>query len=175
MDELLYPGATARMREAREEYQLGRAFFDKKQWKTAARHFAQAERRSGREDVYQHLYRSCHGLSLVYCGDVSGLNLCRHAAGVETVNAEVFLNLALAELRLDVMKLKNQLGDKLSESDVDPAIVTLSDKLTQARTLAREAAGAAEAGWRNLQQAALDALDELDQELDEAESRGDQP
>ena len=104
MDELLYPGATARMREAREEYQLGRAFFDKKQWKTAARHFAQAERRSGREDVYQHLYRSCHGLSLVYCGDVSGLNLCRHAAGVETVNAEVFLNLALAELKFQHRK-----------------------------------------------------------------------
>ena len=82
-------------------------------------------------------------------------------------------NLALAELRLDVMKLKNQLGDKLSESDVDPAIVTLSEKLTQARILAREAADAAETGWRNLQQAALDALDELDQELDEAESRGD--
>jgi hypothetical protein len=104
MDELLYPGLSARMREAREEYQLGRAFFDKKQWKTAARHFGQAERRSGREDVNQHLYRSFHGLALVYCGDVSGLNLCRHAAGVETVHAEVFLNLALAEVKFQHRK-----------------------------------------------------------------------
>jgi tetratricopeptide (TPR) repeat protein len=104
MDELLYPGANERMREARKEYQLGRTFFEKGQWKSAARHFGQAERRSGREDVYQHLYRSCHGLSLVYCGDVSGLNLCRNAAGVETVHAEVFLNLALAELRLQHRK-----------------------------------------------------------------------
>jgi hypothetical protein len=104
MDELLYPGANARMREAREEYQLGQAFFEKRQWKMAARHFGQAERRSGREDVYQHLYRSCHGLSLVYSGDVSGLNLCRNAAGLETVHAEVFLNLALAELRFQHRK-----------------------------------------------------------------------
>ena len=88
MDELLYPGAEARMREAREEYQLGRAFFDKNQWKTAARHFAQAERRSGHQDQFQHLYRSCHGLSLIYSGDVSGLNLCRHAAGMERVEQD---------------------------------------------------------------------------------------
>ena len=58
MDELLYPGATARMREARGEYQLGRAFFEKKQWKAAARHFGQAERKSGREDVAQR-FQSC--------------------------------------------------------------------------------------------------------------------
>ncbi len=83
-------------------------------------------------------------------------------------------NLALAELRLDVMKLKAQLGDKLSESDFDPAIVSLSDKLTQARKLAREAAGAAESGWKKMQQSALDALEELDKELAEAsESRED--
>ncbi len=83
-------------------------------------------------------------------------------------------NLALAELRLDVMKLKTQLGDKLSESDVDPAIVALSDKLSQARVLAKEAAGAAESGWKKMQQSALDALDELDRELAEAsETRED--
>ena len=82
-------------------------------------------------------------------------------------------NLALAELRLDVMKIKAQLGDKLSESDVDPALVALSDKLGKARALAREAAGAAEARWQSLQQAAMDALDELDQELEQAESRSD--
>jgi hypothetical protein len=104
MDELLYPGAEARMREAREEYQLGRAFFDKKQWKMAARHFAQAERKSGRQDTDQQLYRSAHGLSLIYCGDVSGLNLCRHAAGAESVQAEVFLNLALAEVKFQHRK-----------------------------------------------------------------------
>ena len=104
MDELLYPGANARMREARREYQLGRSFFEKGQWKSAARHFGEAERRSGREDVYLHLYRSWHGLSLVYCGDVSGLNLCRNAARLETVHADVFLNLALAELKLQHRK-----------------------------------------------------------------------
>ncbi len=104
MDELLYPGAAERMRKAREEYLLGQAFFDKKQWKMAARHFGQAERKAGREDVSQYLYRSCHGLSLVCCGDVSGLNLCRHAASMETVQADSFLNLALAELKFQHRK-----------------------------------------------------------------------
>ena len=77
-------------------------------------------------------------------------------------------SLALAELRLEVMKLKTQVGDKLSEDDFDPAIRALSDKLTQARAMATEAASAAEASWQKMQQAALDALDDLDKELDEA-------
>ena len=63
-----------RSRVAFEEYQIGLAFFDKKQWKTAARHFGQADRKSHRHDENYHLYTSCHGLALVYCGDVSGLN-----------------------------------------------------------------------------------------------------
>jgi hypothetical protein len=104
MDELLYPGATERRRESRSAYQQGRTCFEKGQWKMAARHYAQAERKSGREDVYQQMYRSAHGLALVYAGDISGLNLCRHAASLETVNADVFLNLALAELRLQHRK-----------------------------------------------------------------------
>ncbi len=93
------PQAATHGRIASEEYRLGLAFFKKKQWKTAARHFGQADRKSRRSDENYHLYTSYHGLALVYCGDVSGLNFCRHAAAAEKLNATVFLNLALAELR----------------------------------------------------------------------------
>ena len=91
--------AQERAREVQTEYQLGLAFFRMRHWRTAARHFGLADCRCGRSDVNEHLYRSYHGLSLVYSGDVSGLNLCRHAAAKETLRATVFENLALAEIR----------------------------------------------------------------------------
>ncbi len=69
------------------------------------------------------------------------------------------------------MKLKAQLGEKLSEQDFDPAILKLSTGLTEARELARQAAGAAEEGWGKLQKSAMDALDRLEAELEEAEKR----
>lgn len=89
-----------RERDARAEYKLGIAFFRKKQWRTAARHFSQAERKCPRGDAHLQTYRSWHGVSLVYSGDVSGLNLCRHAASNEHIDATVFQNLTLAELKL---------------------------------------------------------------------------
>ncbi len=92
--------ALKRERDARAEYELGIAFFRKKQWRTAARHFSQAERKCTRDDTHLQCYKSWHGVSLVYSGDVSGLNLCRHAAANEHIDATVFQNLTLAELKL---------------------------------------------------------------------------
>ena len=89
-----------RERRARDEYELGIAFFRKKQWRTATRHFSQAEHKCSRDDVHLQCYKSWHGVSLVYSGDVSGLNLCRHASTRENIDATVFQNLALAELKL---------------------------------------------------------------------------
>jgi hypothetical protein len=87
-----------RVQRAQQEYQLGLAFFRMKHWKTAALHFGLADQRTSRNHVNEHLYRSYHGLSLVYSGDISGLNLCRHAAANETMQAQVFHNLALVEI-----------------------------------------------------------------------------
>ena len=87
-----------RVQRAQQEYQLGLAFFRMKHWKTAALHFGLADQRTSRNHVNEHLYRSYHGLSLVYSGDISGLNLCRHAAANETIQAQVFHNLARAEI-----------------------------------------------------------------------------
>ena len=89
-----------RERRARSEYDLGLALFKKKQFRSAMRHFSQAEHKCSRDDVHLQCYKSWHGLSLVYSGDISGLNLCRHAASNEHIDATVFQNLALAELKL---------------------------------------------------------------------------
>ena len=84
---------------ARDDYRLGLMFFRKRQWRPAARHFGLAQSRSPRNDEFANLYASYHGLALIRCGDVSGLNLCRHAAAREHARPEVFVNLVLAELR----------------------------------------------------------------------------
>lgn len=96
----VYPTSETRRSEARDEYQMGLAFYQKKQWKTAARHFGQAEQRAGHDDVHMHLYMSYQGLCQVLSGDISGLNLCRYAASMETLQATVLQNLAIAELKL---------------------------------------------------------------------------
>jgi Tfp pilus assembly protein PilF len=93
-----------RIQEAEEEYQLGRVFFNKKQWRIASQHFSLAEKRAPRNDAQLHLYRSWHGLALVYSQDISGLNLCRHAAAAKGIEATVFQNLVLAELKLNHRK-----------------------------------------------------------------------
>jgi len=99
MDGSETPFAQERAQQVQQEYQLGLAFFKKQHWRTAARHFGLADQKSGRHDVHERLYRSYHGLSLVFSGDVSGLNLCRHTAARETRQATIFQNLALAEIR----------------------------------------------------------------------------
>ena len=81
--------AQERAQQVQQEYQLGLAFFRMKRWKTAARHFQLVGQKCGRHDVQQRLYRSYHGLSLVYSGDISGLNLCRHTAAKEKIKADL--------------------------------------------------------------------------------------
>ncbi len=95
-----YPDFAERRRQAHDEYLLGLEFYKKRQWKAAARHFSLAELKSSYDDTFMHLYMSYQGLCQLLGGDISGLNLCRHAASMETIQATVFQNLALAEMRL---------------------------------------------------------------------------
>ena len=114
--------AQERAQQIKQEYQLGLAFFRKQHWKTAARHFGLADQKSARHDVDERLYRSYHGLALVYSGDVSGLNLCRHAAARETIHATVFQNLARAEIHFRHRKRAwdaISLGLQLEPADVN--------------------------------------------------------
>jgi hypothetical protein len=125
-----YPAPGDRVRAAREEYDLGIALYRKKQWKAAARHFAEAERKCGHDDVYLHLYLSYQGLCEVYSGDISGLNLCRRAASMETIQPRVFLNLALTELRLRHRKRAcSAVKIGLSIDRTDPGLLKLRERM----------------------------------------------
>jgi hypothetical protein len=125
-----YPAPGDRVRAAREAYDLGLAFYRKKQWKTAARHFAEADRKCGHDDVHLHLYLSYQGLCEVCSGDISGLNLCRRAASMETIQPRVFLNLALAELRLKHRKRAcSAVKIGLSIDHTDPGLLRLREKM----------------------------------------------
>jgi hypothetical protein len=70
-----------------------------------------------------------------------------------------------AELRLDLLKLQTGLDQKLSEDDFDPAVMQLSDKITEARVVAQQAAEAAGEGWAKIQQSAINSLEDLNNEL----------
>jgi uncharacterized protein Yka (UPF0111/DUF47 family) len=77
------------------------------------------------------------------------------------------LKLELKKLEAKVDKLQDQVGERLSEEDFDPAIMKISDGIAEARVMAAQAAEAAEEGWQKVQQAALDWIDELNASLDE--------
>jgi hypothetical protein len=124
----LIDGAGARA--AREDYELGLVFYGRKQWTTAARHFATAERKCGCDDINRHLYLSYQGLCLVYSGDVSGLNLCRRSAAMETVRSGIFLNLALAELKLNFRKRAHRaISVGLDINPTDAELLELRQKM----------------------------------------------
>jgi hypothetical protein len=73
---------------------------------------------------------SYQGLCQVYCGDISGLNLCRRAAAMETIQARVFVNLALAELKLKHRKRAcSAVKIGLSIDHTDPNLLKLRDRM----------------------------------------------
>lgn len=78
-----------------------------------------------------------------------------------------------AKLRLDLLKLQARVEEKLSEEDFDPVIMQLSNKITEARAVAKKATDSAEEGWTVLQKSAMTAREELNEELDEAAKRLD--
>lgn len=53
------------------------------------------------QDVYRNTYRSYEGLTRVYMGEKSAVELCRDAAADDMRAVEVHYNLALAEFRLN--------------------------------------------------------------------------
>ena len=83
-------------------------------------------------------------------------------------------HLAASQLRIDLMKLQSGVDEKLSEEDFDPTVIQLNDRLAQARVKYEEAKSAAAENWTSLQNSAMQALEELDQELQEAAERMDE-
>ncbi len=56
-----------------------------------------------------------------------------------------------SEIRIQLIKLETQIGGKLSEGDIDPAIIELGDQLGAARRQLGEASAAAADSWSTLQ------------------------
>jgi len=52
------------------------------------------------DDIYHNKYASFCGLTRVLSGDISGIGLCRQAVKQESIDGDVFLNLAYAEWHL---------------------------------------------------------------------------
>jgi hypothetical protein len=82
-------------------------------------------------------------------------------------------HLATSELRIELLKLQSSMDEKLTEGDFDPTVMQLNDSLAQARAKYEEARSAAAENWTRLQQGAMEALEELDRELQEAADRND--
>lgn len=82
-------------------------------------------------------------------------------------------HLAASQLRIDLMKLQSSVDEKLAAADFDPTVMKLNDSLAQARVKYEAAKSAAADNWTNLQKGAMQALEELDQELQEAADRMD--
>jgi hypothetical protein len=78
-----------------------------------------------------------------------------------------------AELRLELMKLQAQVGEKLEAGDFDPAVLQLSDKIAEARVVAKQAADAVEEGWMAIQKNAMNAMEELSEKLENSADRPD--
>ncbi|MGD8842150.1 MAG: hypothetical protein PVJ83_01635 [Gammaproteobacteria bacterium] len=73
---------------------------------------------------------SWQGMCLVSGGDAAGLDLCRRAASAETIQPRVFLNLALAELRLEHRRLACKAVEVgLSVDHRDPGLLRLRDRM----------------------------------------------
>jgi len=74
----------------------------------------------------------------------------------------------LFETRIELLKLRAGLDEKVSATDVDPTIVKLNKELGEAREELSKATVAAEEGWNTLQAGASDALESLRTSVREA-------
>jgi len=84
------------------------------------------------------------------------------------------LRIDLLQLQSSVKKLQSNVSEKLSEEDFDPAVIQLNDQLAKARVKYEEAKSAAAENWTSLQNNAMQALEDLDRQLQEADERMDE-
>jgi len=63
--------------------------------------------------------------------------------------------------RIEILELKAEIGEKVSVTDVDPAIARLNDELATTRVELEKASTAATESWATLQGGVNDALESL--------------
>ena len=85
---------------------------------------------------------------------------------------------AVQQTQLDVMnvnisliRMEQQLGDKVSTEDIDPGVLELNEQLGVARDEYEKMAAAAEDSWATLHAGATDALATLRSSVEEAAAR----
>lgn len=72
------------------------------------------------------------------------------------------------------MQLQSRVDNKLSKADFDPTMMELNDQLAKARDKYEAAKSAAAENWASLQTGAMQALEALDLELQQAAERMDE-
>lgn len=80
-----------------ELFDKGCEAFKARDYKAAERAFNEVMKSLDEHHVFYNRAASCLGLAQVLTSDLNGLLLCRDAASSETVDGDVFLNLACAE------------------------------------------------------------------------------
>ena len=95
-----YERSQGRRGRLHDDFVKGLSCFRSRDFAGARIFFRTADEGAELDDAFQNRYTSFHGLSRVYMGDENGVKLCRKAAAGETVDAEVYYNLAMAERRL---------------------------------------------------------------------------
>ncbi len=80
-----------------DEFVEGVSYLKDRAMPKAVNRFQQAYESVDRTDVYHNKYESYCGLARVLSGDITGLEMCRHALKTELHDGDVYLNLARAE------------------------------------------------------------------------------
>ena len=101
------------------EFVEGLGHLKESEMQSALKKFHRACYASTCDDFYYNKYVSYLGLTRVLTGDTSGVEQCREAANQETLDGDIFLNLAYAELHMnsrqrsiDVLEKGLQIDDK---------------------------------------------------------------
>ncbi len=85
-----------------------------------------------------------------------------------------FGQVELAKARIAILKLESALGEKVSVTDVDPAVVELNEELGKAREQLERSKAAASESWNTLQAGVNDAFASLSTSINEAYDKAKQ-
>ena len=79
--------------------------------------------------------------------------------------------LDVAELRLDLMKIRGAVGEKISTADVGQDLLDLNEELKEARRQQEAAQAAATESWATLQSGARESYSTLRASIEQASAR----
>lgn len=121
------------------EFAEGLSLLRESEIQSALKKFHHACNISGSDDFYYNKYVSYLGLTRVLSGDCAGVEQCRKAANQETLDGDIFLNLAYAELHMNSRQRSVDVLEKgLKIDDKHPGLNKLRNQLGTRRFTALE-------------------------------------